>query len=85
MKPMRTELTPLRVARSRALIAANTKFASGELAQMAYSSPERFVAMLTDEAIEQLAFSQMADRVFSNKLHAKNRALLAAIRAEATP
>ena len=47
------------------------------LRTIAYSRPDRFLEMLTDEAVETLAFEQMADRVISNKIHARNRALRA--------
>ncbi len=88
MKPMRTELVPLRRKRCEAVIGGcetNKKIVIEEIAYLARWKPRRFLAMLTDEAVEELAFKAIADRLFAHRIHARNRALNAAIRAEATP
>lgn len=75
---MNTPLTPLRRKRCETLLKGSetiTKFAAEQIAFLARTKTEEFLAMLTDEAVEQLAFKYMRDRTFTNKLHARNRAL----------
>ena len=82
MKHLRVPLSPTRRRRCEAIVENNEKFIAEEVAYLARCHPKKFVAMLTDEAVEELAFKYMVDRVLTNTLHARNRALYAKRAAE---
>ncbi|MDR3464192.1 MAG: hypothetical protein P4L76_17960 [Beijerinckiaceae bacterium] len=77
MKPMRTELTPLRLARCKAVIDGygpeRTFRAFRDLCGI---NPRGLIAMLTEEAIEKWAFKLMDDRRAQNRMNARNRAAM---------
>jgi hypothetical protein len=79
-KPMRTPLTPTRLARSKALIHGyGEERAERALRDMFLGRRFYFLDLLTDEAVEKLAFRLMSDRVNGNKFAALNRAIRADI------
>lgn len=75
---MNTPLTALRTKRCAALLAGCGDFLTKEVSFLSRARTDQFLAMLTDEAVEQLAFKFMAERKFRNKLTARNRALTSA-------
>lgn len=78
MKQMRTDLTPLRIKRCRAVIEGyGEQRAWRALESLSHRHRFGFVALLTDDAIEQLAFDLIGGHVSSNRNNTLNRALYA--------
>ncbi len=78
MKPMRTPLTPTRLARCKAIIEGfGESRADRALRDMFLHRQFAFLDMLTDEAIELLAFRLIGDRAEGNRRAALNRAIWA--------
>lgn len=78
MKPMRTELTSLRIKRCKAVIEGyGEQRAWRALESLSHRHRFGFVALLTDEAVEQLAFELIGGHVSNNRNNTLNRALYA--------
>ncbi len=78
MKQMRTPLTPTRLARCKAIIEGfGESRADRALRDMFLHRQFAFLDMLTDEAIELLAFRLIGDRAEGNRRAALNRAIWA--------
>jgi len=74
MKPMRTPLTPTRLARCKAIIEGfGESRADRALRDMFLHRQFAFLGMLTDEAIELLAFRLIGDHADGNRRAARNR------------
>jgi hypothetical protein len=76
MKPMRTELTPLRRKRCEAVISGYSDDSIFDF--LRYGASESICDMLTDEAVEQLAFWLMDKKRRQNLMNARNRAVFRA-------
>jgi hypothetical protein len=84
MKPMRTELTPTRLARCKAVIEGyGPEVTFRVFRDLCNRRPNAIFDMLTDEAVELWAFKLMEDRVSIIRRSARNRAVYAARRVEA--
>ena len=78
MKQMRTPLTPTRLARCKAIIEGfGESRADRALRDIFLHRQFAFLDMLTDEAIELLAFRLIGDRAEGNRRAALNRAMWA--------
>lgn len=79
MKPMRTDLTPTRVARCKAVIEGFGEERAERAFRDMCAPRYRFeiLNLLTEEAIEALAFRLVGERVSQNRMNARNRAIRA--------
>lgn len=76
MKPPTIPLPPRRVSRCKAIIkgvSSYTKIAVDQLGYLARNHPDRFLAMLTNEAVEELALYAIEKRASENRFNAKHR------------
>lgn len=79
MKPLRTPLTPTRRRRAEAVISAyGPEVSFRTFRDLCHRRPNAIFEMLTDEAVEAWAFALMENRVSTNRMNARNRAVDAA-------
>jgi hypothetical protein len=83
MKQMRTDLTPLRLARCKAVIEGyGPDWSFRAFRDLCGLNIAGMIEMLTDEAVEKWAFKLIEDRRTLNRINARNRERVAARKVE---